>query len=148
MAERSRRREAWSYFEHVLANAEDAEKGHIACIDTASGELVAGQSGTGLLPIGYFEETLTGDGVKAVRVQLFREIWLDRFDNASAPDAVGASDVGSVCYLADSTTVTTDASGNSVAGRVWKVSAEGVLVQMALDMGIEGAEGPAGPPGP
>lgn len=144
MAERMTRREAWSYFEHTLANTEVAEKGNVACIDTASGEIVAGQTGDGLLPIGYFDETRTGNGTAKVRVRLFREIWVDRFANAGAPNAVAASDIGSFCYLAGPATVTMAASGNSIAGRVWGVSSAGVLVQMAIDVGPQGPQGEPG----
>lgn len=140
MVQRMTRREAWSYFEHVLATAEVAEKGHIACIDLSSGEIVAGQEGTGLLPIGYFEETKTGNGTSTVRVRLFREIWVDRFVNdGDAP--VTAAHIGSACYLVDSETVSSDDTGRSIAGRVWGVSSEGVLVQMALDIGLQGPQG-------
>lgn len=146
MAQRTTRTEKWSYFEHVLANTEAAEKGNTACIDTSSGEIVAAQSGAGLLAIGYFEQNLVGNGTAKVRVRLFREITLDRFTNAAAPNAVAADDIGSFCYLAGPATVTMDATGNSVAGRVWGVSSTGVLVQMALDVGPTGPEGPEGPP--
>lgn len=145
MAQRTTRTEKWSYFEHVLANTEVAEKGNVACIDTASGEIVASQSGAGLLAIGYFDENLTGNGTAKVRVRLFREITLERLANAAAPNAVAASNIGSFCYLAGPATVTTDATGNSLAGRVWGVSSAGVLVQMAIDIGPQGPEGPPGP---
>lgn len=141
MSQRMTRREAWSYFEHVLANNEEAERGNVACIDLSTGEIVAGQTGTGLLPIGYFDQDLIGDGTAFVRVKLFREIWIDRFANADSPNDVAASDIGNICYLAGPATVTMDGSGNSVAGRVWGVSSAGVLVQMALDIGLQGPQG-------
>lgn len=143
MAQRMRRREAWSYYEGVLTSAEVVEKGHIACIDLDTGTLVKSKEDANLLPIGYFEQDLTGDGTKTVRVQLFREIWVDRFANDTGT-AVVAADVGSVCYLLDSETVTGDATGHSIAGRVWGVSSAGVLVEMALSIGIQGPQGEPG----
>jgi hypothetical protein len=131
MTERMTRREAWAYFEGTLANAEVAEKGHVACIDTTSGEIVASQEATGLRPIGYFEENKTGTGSNAVRVKLFREVWVDRLANAGT-NPVTASDVGSVCYLVDSETVSISHATNtrSAAGIVWAVTSAGVLVEM------------------
>ena len=140
---RMKHRQAWSYYEGVLANAEVAEQGHVACIDTASGEIVVSQEAATLLPIGYFDQSLTGNGTAKVRVQLFNEIWVDRLANDTVA-AVAAADVGSVCYLLDSQTVTSDATGNSVAGRVWDVRPEGVFVQMAISMGIQGIQGAPG----
>ena len=144
MAIRRRKRQAWSYFERVLATGEVAEKGNVACIDTAAnGQIVAAKVDTGLLPIGYFEESLTGDGTKTVRIQLFREIWVDTLVNAAGGDAVTDAMVGQACYLdAGGATVQSVATGASIAGRVWGVTTEGVLVEMALSIGMQGPEGP------
>ena len=129
---RMTRREAWSYYEGVLANSEVAEQGHLACIDTSSGEIVVGQVGTGLRPIGYFDESKTGNGTLTVRVQLFREIWVDRFANGTSTDAVAASDIGNLCYVLDSQTVSidSDTDSRSVAGRIWGLQNGGVLVEV------------------
>lgn len=137
MAERITRRESWSYYEGVLADTEEAEKGHLAAIDLSSGEIVVGQTGTGLLVIGVFDETKTGDGTVTVRVRLSKEIWIDVFANDSAGTPVVAADVGSTCYVLDSETVTGAASGNSKAGRVWKVTANQVWVETTLALGTD-----------
>lgn len=137
MAERMTRREAWSYYEGVLTNAAEAEKGHAACIDTTTGALVAAVAGNAnLLTIGVFDETLTGDGSITVRVRLSREIWLDIFAN-DVTNAVAAVDVGSACYWLDSETVSSDATGNSVAGRVWKATSSQVWVESGLSLGVD-----------
>lgn len=130
--ERMKRIESWSYAELVLANTEEADKGKLACLDTSSGEVVAGQEATGLLPIGYFTENKTGDGSATVRVQFFREKWIHRFDN-SGTDAVAAADVGKLVYVEDDTTVSaTDNTGaRSAAGRAWKRTDSHVWVEMA-----------------
>lgn len=143
MARRMTRRESWSYFEHVLADNEVAEQGNIACIDLSTGELVAGDEDTGLLPIGYFDRDLEGDGVAKARVRLFGEIQVDRFANDSN-DPVTVADIGSMCFIAGPATVSIEGSGRSVAGRVWGVSSDGVLVQMALNLGPEGPQGDPG----
>lgn len=133
MAERTTRSSDWSYAEFVLANAEVAEKGHMACIDTASGEVKPGQESTTLVPVGYFEENLVGDGSKKVRVRLFKEKRLHWWENDTNPDDVVAADIMKVCYIKDSKTVSaSDAAGTrSVAGIVWGVhSTHGVLVEM------------------
>lgn len=130
--ERMTREENWSYAELVLADSEVAEKGKMACLDTASGEVVIGQASTTIIPIGYFEENKTGDGTLKVRVRFFREKKLHRWDNSDS-DAVDAADIGSLCYVEDDTTVaaTDGASSLSVAGRVWAVTTSWVLVEMA-----------------
>lgn len=132
----------WGYKQLTLTAAEVAVKGHVACIDLATGLVVSGQASTTLLPIGLFAENMTGDGTKKVNVRLFEEIkgfWLD---NDSAPNAVDAGDVGNSCYLKDSTTVSMLSTGRSLAGRVLAVDSSGVLVQGG--MGITGPAGAAG----
>lgn len=131
MAERMTRREAWSYVERVLQNAAVAEKGHLACIELSSGEIVPGATDTTLRPIGFFEESKTGDGSATVRVRLFREIWLDRLGNDGGSPVTDA-DFGELCYVVDSDTVSISHAGSTrvAAGRVWGVSSAGVLVEM------------------
>lgn len=141
MAQRAKRDEAWSFFEHTLAAGEKAERGHMACIDLASGELVVGTTGEGLLPIGYFDRDLIGDGIAKARVQLFSEKWVHRWRNDTGPGAVDSSDVGSLCYVKDSETVTITATGASVAGRIWAADEAYVWVEMASDLGLQGTEG-------
>jgi hypothetical protein len=130
--ERMTRNEAWSYFEHTLTSAVVAEKGKMACIDTATGLVTKGGTSTTLLPVGYFEESKTGDGTAKVRVRFFRERRLHRWDN-SGTDAVAAADIGNLCYVEDDTTVaaTDGTSTLSPAGRVFAVTTDHVLVEMA-----------------
>lgn len=124
------RNEAWGYYQGVLTNLAVAEKGKLACIDTATGLLVLGATSATLKPIGYFDDNLTGDGTAQVRVRLFREVRLHWWDNDGAT-AVVAADVGSPCYILDDQTVTGDPTGASAAGIVWAVNAtHGVLVEM------------------
>jgi hypothetical protein len=130
--QRMTRKEAWAYLEHPLANEEEATPGRMACIDTATGLLVAGQTSTTLVPIGYFTETLTGDGTTPVRVRFFRERWLHRWDNHDT-DPVEASAIGKRCYVVDGSTVaaTDGTETRSVAGRVFARTDAYVLTEMA-----------------
>jgi hypothetical protein len=122
MAERSQVFLAVKALKVVLQNGEVAEKGHVAAIDTATGECVVSQTAAGLVPFGWFAESMTGDGTKKVKVDLFQEKRLVGFLNSSAPNNVTDADIGSDCYLAaTATTVTTDSTGASAAGRVWIV---------------------------
>jgi hypothetical protein len=129
--ERVNRTEYWSRAALPLANAEVAEKGKIACLDTSDGLVYPAQAGTTLRPIGTFDENLTGDGATNVHVTLWKEVVLKRFNN-SGTDPVDADDIGSLCYLEDDETVgeTDQTNTLSAAGRVWGVSSSGVLVEM------------------
>lgn len=107
----------------ALTNLAEAVKGEIACIDTSTGKLVATGTSTTLLPIGWFTETVTGDGTTKTLVDLFEEIVVAYFDNDSAPNAVEVGDIGSECYLKDGGTVSMLGTGRSKAGRVIDVDA-------------------------
>lgn len=137
MTERMTRNEAWGYFEGVLTNAIVVEKGKLACIDTATGLLTNGAVSATLRPIGYWDESKTGDGVATVRVRLFDEIRVHWFDNDGATPVV-ATDLGTLCHILDEQTVSGDPTARSAAGRVWAVDAvEGVAVEM---IGFDSAE--------
>lgn len=145
MAERSEAFKVVNALKVVLQSGVVAEKGKVACIDTATGEAVVSQSGAGLVPFGWFDESFTGDGTKKIKVNLFREKRLAFFLNSAPANNVTEADIGSVCYLAAAaSTVTTDATGASVAGRVWLVDSVGVYVEPASDMGIQGPQGEPG----
>lgn len=133
----------------VLAEDETAFEGGLACVDLSDGSIVAGQTGTGLLPIGLFidlpEGGLVGDGTKTVAIRLFKEVRAYWFVNAAAPNAVAAGDFCSMAYILDDQTVTSDATGASEAGRVWDVHAtKGVLIEPAISLGPQGPQGAAG----
>lgn len=143
MAERASRREAWSYFEHVLKSAESVEKGEMACLDTATGELVKGQAATTLIPLGVFDVTMVGDGTALARVRLYREVDLHWWDNDDSPNNVAIADIGKSVYIKDDRTVSMSSSGRSIAGRAWAVSSRyGVLVEAGL--GVTGPTGASG----
>jgi len=129
MTERIVREANWSYQDFVLPNSLVAVKGELACIDTSDGEIALGGVSTTLLPIGLFNESVTGDGSKSVTVRLFREGKFFWFANDTDTPVAG-SDRGNECYILDGRTVTMDSTGKSKAGRVWAVdSLKGVLVE-------------------
>lgn len=129
MAERKTRTGRWSRIERALKSGAVAEKGNIAALDKTDGQLVVAALGTTLEPIGFFEDSFTGDGVRKAKVRLFAEIDVVLLGNAAA-GIVADDDVGSLCYLASSWEVSMTATGASVAGRVWGVESTGVWVQV------------------
>lgn len=135
MTERAKIEAHWGYKPFVLKSGVVAEKGKLACLDTTeSGKVVAGKASTTLIPIGWFMETLTGDGVKTIQVMLFDEIRLAWWDNDSGA-ALGAADILHPCYILDDHTVTATDTGHSLAGIVMGIdSAKGVLVYAGLSL--------------
>lgn len=129
MAERKLNTGRWSRFRRILKTAIVAEKGQIACLDTADGSLVSAVVSTTQIPIGYFEESFTGDGVRVMPVKLFAEIDVQCL-TASATGAPVDADVGKIVYMRTSPEVSTTATSSSVAGRLWGVDSQGCWVQM------------------
>jgi hypothetical protein len=129
----------WTRLERVLKNAAVAEKGQIACIDTADGSLVPGAVSLTLLPIGIFESSATGDGVATVFVRLFAPVEVVPLVN-SATGPVDDGDVGSLTYVHSATDVSMTGTGKSVAGRVWGISGSGAgaTVYVQLAAGFQG----------
>jgi hypothetical protein len=129
MAERKKVEARWSRIKRVLKTSAVAEKGQLACLDTGdSGLVVPAAVSTTLIPIGYFEESFTGDGSRRISIKLFTEIDVHLF-TASATGAPLDADVGKVVYLRATPEVSTTATSSSVAGRLWAVTTEGCWVQ-------------------
>lgn len=105
---------------YVLATGEEAHEGDLGCVDSATGEAVAGQVATGLVLLGTFDLTrdgkVTGDGTLKVRIKFWQY-------GQVAPCTVTGGDVvpGQTVYVAGPTSVTSTATGASVAGIVVKV---------------------------
>jgi len=134
MAERKKVEARWSRIELVLKNTSVAEKGNVACIDSTDGSCVPSAASATLTPIGYFEESFTGDGTRKIKIKLFSDILVNFLPNASSGTAVAAADMLKSCYLNADSSVTTTTTGRSVAGKVWGVvtgNGAGVWVQMA-----------------
>lgn len=133
MTERMVREAQWGYIPLTLKSGEAAEKGKLACLDTTSnGQIVKGKTAAGLIPLGIFMESMTGDGTKKVQIRLFHEIRAIWWNNdTTAP--VTAAEIGSLASIKDDQTVSADDTGRSVAGLVLAVdSAKGVLIYASL----------------
>lgn len=134
MTERMVREAHWGYIALPLKSGEVAEKGKLACIDTGDGgKIVKGRSAAGLIPFGIFMESMTGDGVKTVKIRLFGEIRATWWNNDTGGTPLTAADVGSLAAIVDDQTVSADATARSTAGLVLAVdAAKGVLIYAAL----------------
>ena len=127
MAERLIMEAHWGYYDFVLKSGVLAERGNIAVIDSADGAITKAGPGTGLIPLGLFAATLTGDGIATVQVKLWHELVGYWFDNDTVAPVVIAKR-GQAAYLKDEHTVTLTATG-SIAGMILDVyAAKGVLV--------------------
>lgn len=126
MADRMVTEAVWGYQDFVLTNAVVAERGKLACLDTATGLVTKGAATAGLLPIGVFMQSKTGDGIKTIQVQLFYPINARWWDNDTAAAFV-AADAGKIAYVKDDQTV--QKAGAVSLGLVLRVdTAKGVLV--------------------
>ncbi len=127
-ADRMLSKERWTRHRFPLASGNEAFKGGIACIDLSTGKVEPGHAETDLLNIGTFAEYMDATAAeKYVDVDLGREIEVVWYVNGSS---IAATDVGSLCYIADDQTVTTTPTGASVAGRIWAVeTTRGVAVE-------------------
>lgn len=122
--------EAWKYHLFTLAVGNKAWKGGMACIDQSTGLCEPGHVEADLFRIGKFAETVDATAVaKQVNVDLEREIWVEWWANDTATPVTAAM-LTKVCYILDDQTVTADATGASIAGRIWAVDpVRGVAVQ-------------------
>lgn len=124
MAERLINSKTISRLELPLKNASVAEKGNIACIDTADGSLVPAAVATTLVPIGWFEDSLTGDGTTTIGVKLFQEYACAKFVN-SGTGAVTTAHRFQTTYLHSAFEVSMTATGKSKAGIVIDIVGSG-----------------------
>jgi hypothetical protein len=117
-----------------LAASTAVYQGGMACYDTSAHVVTKGAAANAnLVPIGYFNENVDNSASTATTfatVNLFHEITVSYWDNATGGNAVSASNLFTQVYILDDHTVTTSSSGNSKAGRVWGVdSANGVAIE-------------------
>jgi hypothetical protein len=130
----STRKEKWQFKQFTLKAGETAFKGGLAVIKQSDAKCYAGVSGTGYVAIGEFAETIDNSASAVdvlVNVELFEEVTIKWFRNATSSDDVAATDFGKVCYFFDDHSVTITSTSRSIAGLVWGVdSAKGVAVQV------------------
>lgn len=102
--------------------------GAITCVDTATGYLIPGKTGTGLVCTGKAVETVDNTGGAAgalpCQVQPSGGQWDFAVDNDSG-SPVTAAMVEQDCYMLDDHTVTSDSTGRSKAGTVKGIDASG-----------------------
>lgn len=109
-------------------------QGGMACYDTSTHLVAKGVAGNAnLVPIGYFNENVdntTSTATTQVLVNLFHEIVVSWWDNATGGNAVSASNLFTQVYILDDHTVTTSSASNSKVGRVWIFdSVNGVAIE-------------------
>jgi hypothetical protein len=117
----------WKNIPLPLAAAATAWQGGIACLDTSAQDVTPGAAGsTTLIKVGEFAESFdnsAGTATTTVMVSLDRELVLRWYDSVTGGNAVTASNLFSVCYIADDHTATMSSASNSKLGRVWAVDA-------------------------
>lgn len=128
--ERARRTETWRYKSFTLLSGTKGYKGGEAVLNS-SAKVVPATSTTGVVAMGIFAETVDASaGDLPVQIDLQREVIIEWYANATAGDAVAATDVGSEAFFFDDQTVTITAAGRSPAGRIWGVdSTKGVAIE-------------------
>ncbi len=117
--------------------------GGIACMN-GDGYVVAGETATGLIPVGVVQRFADNTGGDAGDVRGKAKPGVFRFVNDG--DAIVAADKGSVCYIVDDQTVDIDDGGatRSKAGVIVDVDADGVWVAVGFAFFSNPAATPAG----
>ena len=96
-----------------LAGGVKAWKGGIACLDQSTGFVKPGETETGLVAVGLFDETMDNtDGADGdVRVGT-RDDGAFSVGNSSGADQIAKADAGKIAYVVDDQTVAlTDGTG-------------------------------------
>lgn len=109
---------------------------------TAAGKVVPAQHAAALYFLGRFTRDVDAAGVapadKPVEVDLLREVRLFRYANATAGDAIQATDVMKMAYFADDNTVQITPNAKR-AGRIWKVDSRGILIEHLSASPVDGS---------
>jgi len=95
--------------------------GTMATVDTATGLLVEAAVATGLVVVGAHQISATGDGTTKLVVERWPFVVCDN----DGTDPVTIADLGGPVYVFDSTTVSSNATGTSVAGTLAGFYADG-----------------------
>ena len=145
MATRRRNTKAISgEYSWLLHSGDTAEQGKAAGLDTATGDMrPMGTSATQIF-MGFFAETLVGDGTLKVRVNLPNEVQAEWLRNDDSPNDVAITDIGSECYAKDSQTVSMLDTSRSKAGRVLDYDAASNLVLVQGGSAVTGPTGASG----
>lgn len=119
------------YIEDGVAAATTLYAGAMVMRDT-SGDLIEGQTATGLVGVGVADELADNGSGSAGDINARVRRGTFRFDNSASSDEITAAEIGTLCYAVDDQTVAkTDGSGTrSPAGTVSEVDSNGVWVLM------------------
>lgn len=107
------------------------ETGKIAVMNS-SGYVEPGREATGLICVGVFAERVdnTGGANGAADIEITSGPGAFIFDDAADVRAIVKSDVHSLCYIVDDSTVSITPTGRSVCGMIYDVDDDGVHVQI------------------
>ena len=145
MATRRRNTKAISgEYSWLLHSGDTAEQGKAAGLDTATGDVRPMGSSATQIFVGFFAETLVGDGTLKVRVSVPNEVQAEWLKNDTAPNDVAITDIGSECYAKDSQTVSMLDTSRSKAGRVLDYDAASDLVLVQGGAAVTGPTGASG----
>jgi hypothetical protein len=97
----------------------------------AAGNLIEGQTATGLVGVGRAEERVDNSAGSAGDLTCDYRPGVYRFANSAAADLIAKADIGNLCYAVDDQTVakTNGSSTRSPAGIIDNVDAQGVWVR-------------------
>jgi hypothetical protein len=122
----------WDTHDFTLASGNKAYRGSELVYNPATNKvaLATSTSGPGVFAIGSSVDAVDATSAdKVCSVKLPRGLWLEWMVNATAGDAVAATDVGKTVFLADDQTVTITALAHTPLGVALAVdSTRGVLV--------------------
>lgn len=124
----------------TLASGQTVWKNALIAIKLGTGTVVEATGASDELVIGLAMDNVDASAAaKPLAVEFLVPVYAAYFANGSS---IAATDLGAICYVTDDQTVslTPNAGGSSVAGRVWKVeSTRGVLVELLRDASQTGA---------
>lgn len=113
---------------HLVNTAAVIYAGTLVTLLAASGKAVPAGTASAGVAVGVAEDTVTGDGVKAVGV--LRGCF--QFGNSASTDLIAKADVGNTCFIVDDQTVakTDNSAARKAAGKIIDVDANGVWVEV------------------
>jgi hypothetical protein len=131
--------EKWTYKVFTLLSGQNVFQGASLCVQHSSGKLVESAGGPGLFFVGLAAEAVDASAAdKQINVNLCDEVTVFRFVNATAGNAIAATDIGRPCYFLDDQTVSINAVG-PLAGRIWDVSTtKGIAVEKMAGSVVNG----------
>lgn len=115
----------------LVAAAVLCETGKIAVMNS-SGYVEPGRAATGLVCVGVFAERVDNSAGAngAADIEITSGPGAFIFDDEADVRAIVKSDIGSLCYIVDDSTVSITPTGRSAAGEIYDVDADGVHVKI------------------